>query len=93
MLIFVVAACRPFPPPKNGYYVHDIQQLYYYRTNTLKIACNDGYDLISLKSDTSSGIAECQDGIWNDTFFCESTYIIIYCTMHELIVCISMCVL
>ena len=42
--------------------------------NLLQIACKDGYDLISLESDTSYGTAECQDGIWNDTFICESTY-------------------
>ena len=66
------AACQPFLPPRNGYYVYDIQQTYYPPTNLLQIACKDGYDLISLGSDISSGIAECQDGIWNDTFFCES---------------------
>ena len=69
-----VAACRPFIPPKNGYYVHDIQQIYYPPVNLLQIACKDEYDLISLGLDSSTGIAECQtDGTWNDTFFCEST--------------------
>ena len=68
-----IATCRPFLPPNNGYYVHDIQQVYYPPVNLLRIACKDGYDLISLKSDISSGIAECQtDGTWNDTFYCES---------------------
>ena len=71
----LLAACRPFLPPKNGYYVNDIQQTYYPPTSLLQIACKDGYDLISLRSDSSSGVAECQDGIWNDTFFCESTYV------------------
>ena len=42
----------------------------------LQIACKDGYELISLGLDSSSGIAECQtNGIWNDTFFCKSKYV------------------
>ena len=68
----IIAACRPFLPPKNGYYAHDIQQTYL-PTSLQQIACKDVYDLISLGSDNSSGISECQtDGTWNDTFFCES---------------------
>ena len=66
-----VAACLPFLP-KNGYYVHDIQQTYR-PSNFLQIACKDGYDLISLESNSTYGTAECQaDGTWNDTVFCES---------------------
>ena len=72
-----VAACLPFLP-KNGYYVHDIQQTYR-PNNFLQIACKDGYDLISLESDSTFGAAECQtDGTWNDTFFCESMHIRAY---------------
>ena len=73
----IVGACRPFLPPKNGYYIDDIQTVYYHPTNTLQIACREGFDLISMRSNTSSGIAECQNGTWNNTFFCESMYIII----------------
>jgi len=72
----VIAACRPFLPPKNGYYVYDIRQTYYHPLNLLQIACKSGYDLTSLKSESPSGFAECQtNGIWNDTFFCESMYV------------------
>ena len=75
-LFTAVAACLPFLPPKNGYYVHDIQQTYYPPTNLLQIGCKNGYNLISLGSESSNGMAECQDGIWNDTFFCESNVIV-----------------
>ena len=51
--------------------------------NLLQVACKDGYDLISLGSDTPSGIAECQNGIWNDTFICESMYHNIYNNIHS----------
>ena len=68
---FAIATCLPFLP-KNGYYVHDIQQTYR-PSNLLQIACKDAYDLISLESDSTYGVAECQaDATWNDTFFCES---------------------
>ena len=85
--IVTVAACRPFLPPKNGYYVHDIQQIYYRPVNLLQIACKDGYDLISLRSHSSSGIAECQtDGTWNETFYCESTYVLATVCMLNLFI-------
>ena len=75
---FIAGACRPFLPPENGYYVNEIQRIYFAAntSDNIQVACKDGYVLVSDPPLESNGTAFCQsNGSWSQEFYCLGKYI------------------
>ena len=95
--LFILAGCRPFLPPENGYYVNDIRQIYYANSSmdSIQVACEDGYSLVdSSGNGASNGIAICQsDGSWSQEFYCLGEYQYNMCAQdfrfHNILCCIQ----
>ena len=76
-LVILAGVCQLFLPPENGYYVDDIQWIYYSDSNlsSIQVACKDEYVLADANNNTANGtldgISFCQpNGSWSQEFYC-----------------------
>ena len=83
VLFFTV--CRPFLPPENGYYVNDIQQIYY-ANSSIQVACKPGYVLANAYGDPTNGTSTCQpNGLWSQQFYCYGRTECIYTLISDIL--------